>query len=265
MTNAPVQTRLAATILLLRDGRDGLEVFMLQRHHQIDFAKGAMVFPGGRLDPEDGNPAVTARCRGVEGLSASEIGLRVAGIRETFEECGVLLAHRRGSDDLIDADGVGALEERYRADLQAGELSIVQLVESEDLELACDRLVLFAHWITPEMMPKRFDTHFFLAQAPADQLALHDGHESVDSVWTTPAAAAAEAEAGRRTIIFPTLMNLRKLGRSQRAADAIRAARADRIVTVLPRVQPGDDGQPVLHIPAEAGYDVVNAPVDGLR
>jgi hypothetical protein len=115
------------------------------------------------------------------------------------------------------------------------------------------------------MMPKRFDTHFFLARAPADQLALHDGQEAVDSLWTTPASAVAEAESGRRTIVFPTLLNLRKLGRSRRVDEALEAARADRIVTVLPKLLRDEAGQPILQIPEEAGYDITDAPVPGLR
>jgi hypothetical protein len=113
-------------------------------------------------------------------------------------------------------------------------------------------------------MPKRFDTHFFLVSAPADHLAIHDGKESVDSVWTRPADAVAEAEAGRRTIIFPTLMNVQKLGRSRSVAEAFDAARREPIVTVFPRVEQRD-GVATMVLPADAGYDVTEAPVDDQR
>ena len=123
------------------------------------------------------------------------------------------------------------------------------------MRLACDTLVPFAHWITPENLPKRFDTHFFLAAAPADHLAIHDGHESVDSIWIRPADAMAGAEDGRYTIIFPTLRNVAKLGNSSNTADAMAAARNDNIVTVLPHMEQRADGM-YLCIPPEAGYDL---------
>ena len=104
-------------------------------------------------------------------------------------------------------------------------------------------------------LPKRFDTHFYLAVAPADHLAVHDGHESVDSVWIRPADAFADAEAGRRTIIFPTLRNIAKLGMSNTTAEALAAAQADTIVTVLPTMEKREDGM-YLCIPPEAGYDL---------
>jgi hypothetical protein len=157
-----------------------------------------------------------------------------------------------------------ALEERHRAALDAHEIAIDALAEREDLELACDALVPFAHWITPEFMPKRFDTWFFLVAAPPDQVAVHDGHESVDSVWIRPQDAVAEAESGRRTIIFPTLLNVKKLGRSASVADAIAAARRDPIVTVLPTLADTERGKMML-IPIEAGYELSEAPLDAVR
>jgi hypothetical protein len=119
--------------------------------------------------------------------------------------------------------------------------------------------VPFAHWITPEFMPKRFDTWFFLVAAPEDQVAVHDGREGVDSVWIRPADAIAEAEAGRRIIIFPTLLNVQKLGRSASVAEALAAAHREPIVTVLPRVFETAAGS-VLRIPAEAGYGISRRP-----
>jgi hypothetical protein len=104
------------------------------------------------------------------------------------------------------------------------------------------------------MVPKRFDTYFFLVAAPPDQVALHDGGESVDSVWTTAQHALAEAEAGRRTIIFPTLMNLNLLGLSQDVAAALARTRARKLVTVRPALGRTPDGKPELVIPPEAGY-----------
>jgi 8-oxo-dGTP pyrophosphatase MutT (NUDIX family) len=248
--------------MLLRDGVQGLEVFLVERHHQIDFAGGASVFPGGKLHPSDGDPALRSCSRGGEVLNDDELALRAAAIRESFEECGVLLARPEGSDELVSAARLADLWKRHRAEMQQHRVSLAQLALEEGLELACDLLVPFAHWITPEGMPKRFDTHFFLVPAPPSQVASHDGHENVSGRWVRPAEALADADAGRRTIIFPTRMNLARLGRSATVAEAIASARASRIVTVLPRVTRGPDGAPVLQIPPEAGYDISSAPLD---
>ena len=250
----------SATILLLRDRGGDLEVFMVQRHHQVDFAMGALVFPGGKVDPADREPGLRERCSGAPD-SDDELTVSVAAIRETFEESGILLARLGSSNDLVSGEHLREIESRHRDALNRGETTLREIIDAEDLRLACDLLVRFAHWITPELAPKRFDTHFFLVAAPPDQVALHDGGESVDSTWTTPSAALADADAGRCTIVFPTRLNLMKLGRSQRVEEALAAARASSIVTVMPRVEQTDAG-PVLRIPPEADYDVTHASLD---
>ena len=253
----------AATIMLVRNGPEGLEVFMVVRHHQIDFASGALVFPGGKVDPRDTHESVRGRVDGAMGLDDFEFAMRVAAIREAYEECGVLLARAEGSDALIDAARLAALEP-HRDALNKGEIGIGDMLAGERLRLAADLLTPFAHWITPNMMPKRFDTRFYVAMAPEDHLAVHDGSESVDSVWIRPADAVREAEEGKRTIIFPTRVNIQKLGRHADVADAIETARGARIVTVLPQVTKNDAGAPVLRIPAEADYDVTEEPLSAV-
>lgn len=243
----------SATIMLVRDGDAGLEVFMVVRHHQIDFASGALVFPGGKLDDGDKAPGIRARCDGAAPDDGA-LALQVAAIREAFEECGVLLARPKGSSDFVSAARLAELEP-WRDHLHKGRVDMLAFLEEHDLHLACDTLVPFAHWITPAMMPKRFDTHFYVAIAPSDHVALHDGHESVDSVWIRPDVALADAEAKRRTVIFPTRMNIEKLGRSANVRDAVVAARSNRVVTVLPEMR-DVDGVKMLCIPAEADYCV---------
>jgi 8-oxo-dGTP pyrophosphatase MutT (NUDIX family) len=178
----------------------------------------------------------------------------VAAIREAFEEAGVLLARNAQTGNVVDAARLSALEP-YRDALNKGELGIAEFLERENLRVAADMLTPFAHWITPSMMPKRFDTHFYLAEAPADHLAVHDGSESVDSVWIRPQAALEEAEAGKRTVIFPTRMNVEKVGRSANVAHAIEEAR---------KVTKNEAGEPILRIPAEAGYCVTDEPLDAV-
>ncbi|WP_439817341.1 NUDIX hydrolase [Zavarzinia sp. CC-PAN008] len=254
----------AATVLLLRDGAQGLEVFMVQRHHQIDFASGALVFPGGKIDKTDSDPRLRARAPEGSHLDDTTFAMRVAAIREAFEECGVLLARPAGEAQLIAASRLDAFDDTWRPRLAKGECGIMDLLEAEDLNLAVDLLVPFAHWITPTMMPKRFDTHFYLAVAPHDHVLLHDGEESVDGLWITPQAALDDAKAKRRTVIFPTRQNLWKLGRCASVDEAVRTASSTPIVTVLPEMRT-IDGEQFLCIPAEAGYEVTQASVkDGL-
>jgi 8-oxo-dGTP pyrophosphatase MutT (NUDIX family) len=223
----------SASVLLLRDGLAGLEVFMLERHHAMDFADGATVFPGGKVDEGDRSALARRSATGAVDVAAGEAALRIAALRETFEECGVLLARPAGRPELVGASRLEGIAERYREHLRSGAGAIDELLSGEDLELACDLLVPFSRWITPEDSPKRFDTFFYLAAAPADQAALHDGHESVDSLWTTVADAAAAAAAGRRKIILPTLANLRLLGESTSVAEALTAASRRRIEPIL--------------------------------
>lgn len=243
--------RPAATILLLRDGPDGIEVFMVVRHHAIDFAAGALVFPGGRVEPPD--HALAGRL-GPEGSDTAAMAFRIAAIRETFEECGVLLARPRGSGRLVGAPTLKRLEERHRVALNAGSIGFDAVLDSEGLLPAPDLLVHFAHWITPSNQPKRYDTQFFLAEAPAEHLAVHDGHEAVESIWITPARALAGAANGLYKLVFATAKNLEKLGRSPTVSAAMDAAAGATVVTVQPHAVKLEGHKRLLRIPAEAGY-----------
>jgi 8-oxo-dGTP pyrophosphatase MutT (NUDIX family) len=239
--------RPAATIMLVRDGDQGLEIFMVVRHREIEFAAGALVFPGGRV--EEGDAEIAAAVAPDLPLAA----FRVAGIRETFEECGVLLA--RGADGrLVPGDRLLALEAEHRQALCAGQRRFADILATETLTPVPEAMLPFAHWITPADLPKRFDTHFFLAEAVPDQLAAHDGGESVDSIWIRPADALAEAEAGSRTVLFPTRKNLERLASFVTVAEAMAATREARVVSVQPEIILTEDGTRMLRIPAEAGY-----------
>jgi 8-oxo-dGTP pyrophosphatase MutT (NUDIX family) len=245
----------AATVMLLRDGHDGMEVFMIVRHHKSDVHAGALVFPGGRVDAEDYDLAVDG---GVfpeqDGVDASMAALRVAAVRETFEECGVLLARARGEAALVSAARLRDIEATHRAAMIRGERTFGAILAAENLVLAPESMVYFAHWISPERSPTRFDTHFFLAAAPSDQVALHDGQEAVDSVWIQPGTALERARVGTYQVVFPTQMNLQKLGRHPLSATAMDAARASRVVTVMTKQERAGGGVRVLRIPLEAGY-----------
>jgi 8-oxo-dGTP pyrophosphatase MutT (NUDIX family) len=227
---------------------------MMVRHDEIDFASGALVFPGGSVDPNDKEVVARPELYTSGGLSdPALLGLRVAAIRETFEESGILLARPAGSATIVSAERAMQLETAHRAALCEGKVKFSDVLAEAKLVLALDLLVPFAHWITPITVPKRFDTHFFLAVAPDDQVGAHDGKESVDSVWVSPREALEGADSGRFKILFPTKINIIKLALKATATEAIETARASKIVTVLPEVI-SVDGKRALRIPAEAGY-----------
>ena len=257
-TIAIATPRLAATVILLRDSNDsgdGMEVFMIVRHQSNDFASGALVFPGGRVDPEDHDIAADASVFPPQaGMDADSAALRVAAIRETFEECGVLLARARGDTALVSAARLREIDAAHRPALARGERTFGAMLVAEKLVLAVDAMVHFAHWITPVHVPKRFDTHFFLAAAPSDQVALHDGNEAVDSIWITPQCAIEDTQTGTYKLVFPTQMNLQKLARHTPSAAALDAARASRVVTVVPVQERAGNGVRVMRLPLEAGY-----------
>jgi 8-oxo-dGTP pyrophosphatase MutT (NUDIX family) len=252
-----VKPRPASTILLLRDGaaRKEIEVFMMVRHYEIDFNSGALVFPGGSVDKGDNeiiaNPALYS---GGEGMDAGELSFRIAAIRETFEESGILLARPKGSKALVDAGRAGEIEAAHRTALCEGKISFLKVLTDNGMLLALDELVPYAHWITPEGMPKRFDTWFFLAAATPEQAGAHDGKESTDSIWLSPRQALAGAESGRFKVPFPTTRNLIKLGKQASVKAALDDSRGKSVVTVTP-VMTRNNGGRQLRIPLEAGYD----------
>ena len=266
MTKEIAPLKPAATVLLVRDcvkENDTIEVFMVVRHHQIDFASGALVFPGGKVDEADMDPDLVQFLpeaeRGEDPLRA----FKIASIRESFEEANILLARNRETGSLVTHDRLEELAEKYRMPLQNGEVPIIDMLRDENLELATDLLGHYAHWLTPVHMPKRFDTHFFIAKAPPHQLAAHDGEESVDSVWVGPNEVMEDADKGIYTVIFPTRMNIEVLGRFATAEDAVENAKGTDTFTVLPEMEITEEGKFLL-IPEEAGYSVTRRSIDAV-
>ena len=258
MSKEPAPIRPAATILLVRDDPQ-FEVLMVKRHHQIDFASGALVFPGGKTHAGDHDVQWSQRSVGWDAFPEIERELRIAAIREAYEEAGILLARNAagvmfsGDDRAHEARDAVAQDQR----------PFLDLVKELDLFLDLGSLSAFARWITPSMMPKRFDTWFYVARAPEDQLAACDGWETVDSEWITPGDALRLAATGERKVIFPTRMNLQLLAESSSAEDAITRAIDRPLVTVEPKVEPREGG-PVLVIPHDAGYGAVEEPLSAV-
>jgi 8-oxo-dGTP pyrophosphatase MutT (NUDIX family) len=256
MPTETIAPRPASTILLLRDSaKDEVEVFMMVRHYEIDFNSGALVFPGGSVDQGDrGIIAKPELYSGGAGLDETELSFRIAAIRETFEESGILLARPRGSNILVDAKRASEIEAGHRTALCEGKTSFRQVLTDSGMTLALDLLVPYAHWITPEGVPKRFDTWFFLAAAPPEQAGAHDGKESTDSIWLSPREALAGGDSGRFKLPFPTTRNLIRLGKQASVNAALDDATGKPIVTVMPVVTRLNGGRQ-LRIPLEAGYD----------
>jgi 8-oxo-dGTP pyrophosphatase MutT (NUDIX family) len=260
MTDQPdsVPVLPAATILLVRDDPE-FEVLMVKRHHQIDFASGALVFPGGKIHAGDHDPAWEHRTTGWERSLSNKRPLRIAAIREAYEETGILLARHSDGATFRGDDRAG----EARDEVATNRLDFLELVERLDVRLDLDALSVFARWITPALTPKRFDTWFYIAAAPADQLALCDGWETVDVEWIAPAEALRLAELGERKVIFPTRMNLKLLAEAADARDAVVRACGRTLVTVQPEVVSSPEGR-VLVIPPEAGYGDVAEPMENV-
>lgn len=252
----------SSTVIIARNSQteDSMEIFMVVRHHQIDFASGALVFPGGKVSSSDTDPQLRNYCSGVENCSDEALTLGLAAIRESFEECGILLARSENETQLLSNDSLNKLQ-HYRPALEKKEVTLLELAQQEKLIFTLEQLHHFAHWVTPELMPKRFDTHFYLTQAPLDQVGSHDGSESVDSIWISPQQALNSADKGELKVIFPTRMNLMRLAQFNRVDDAISNCRKQDVVTIMPWTeQRGSES--VLCIPENAGYAVRELPLE---
>jgi 8-oxo-dGTP pyrophosphatase MutT (NUDIX family) len=230
----------AATILLLRDGSDDrVEVLLLERHIESDFAGGALVFPGGKVDAADReldparwtgrDPALMRELLGAES-DRDALGLMVAAVRETFEEADVLLASRGGrpvtDEDLREAS---FREARRRLSSREERFDWRDWLEAEDLVLDLGALAPWAWWVTPKGQHKRFDTRFFAAMLPEEQSAAHDDVEMTALRWSSPHDALQAQREGRMTVIYPTRKNLEALAEHPSARTAWAAADGGRV------------------------------------
>ncbi|MCB9728430.1 MAG: NUDIX domain-containing protein [Deltaproteobacteria bacterium] len=244
--------RPAATVVLL-DGESPPRILLLQRHRKSGFMARAHVFPGGRVDPEDAAPALLRRVAGVEAaaLGASmalepteAMAHLVAAVRETFEEAGILLGRAA-------AEPASSLE-RWRERLNAREVAFAEMAEACDLQIDGGALSYFAHWVTPPIEPRRFDTRFFLARAPRGQRGAHDGRETTASVWLDARRALEEHAAGRFPLAPPTWRILGDLAPGADAGDPIRrAAEAASVQRIMPHAVQ-EEGAFVLALPGDA-------------
>jgi 8-oxo-dGTP pyrophosphatase MutT (NUDIX family) len=264
----PAIPKKAATVILLRESQpEGVEVFLLKRHEKSSFMAGNFVYPGGRVDRNDGSTETCNRCKGVspaeahrmlgESISPDEsIAHWVAGIRELFEEAGVLFA----------CDDAGALFhvenrkqqeklEHYRNLLQQGELTICQVVQEEKLFLALDQLHYYAHWITPEARSERFDTRFFLACHPEGQEATYDRKETTVGAWLTPRKALEENIQGHVALSPPTLKTLEDLSRFSSIPEVFTSLKDNKIQPIIPILTKAGD-QTLIIFPWDPEFEI---------
>lgn len=256
-----VEPQSATTLMLLREGAAGPEVFLVQRTRHSGFLPNAWVFPGGRVDAGDalvghpsviGGDAVVARW-GID--PAVAIGHLVAGVRETFEECGIWLGERPPP----------ATE---RGPLAAGERTFAEVLAASGATVDLDRLAPWAWWITPAVERRRFDTRFLVAVVDADAIGAHDERETVASGWFSPARLVEEATLGTFPMAPPTWWTLRELAahhtvcaileaaesRPQRPIQPIMEFRPEGLTLLLPG-HPSHPEAAIPGLPTEVVFD----------
>ena len=242
--NVPANPRPAATVVVLRDSPAGPEVFMVRRHEGTAFMGGAHVFPGGRVDPNDEADATTwcdgivhARSQLADLPAAEAVAYHVAAARELFEEAGVMLA-RDSRGRFVSLAGAAA-HDRFKAArpaVHAGRTTMREVVEREGLRLALDALILFAHWVTPPIDTRQFDTRFFLSRVPPYQSPAHDDTETTHSAWIRPSDAIAASADGDIVLPPPTYTTLRELEPFSSVDAALTWAQRRRIVRRMPHL-----------------------------
>lgn len=252
----------AATVILMREEIKGdFEIFMVKRSSRSTFGS-LYVFPGGKLDPEDSENDLYPYCEGMNNEEASkQLGIKenglsfwIACIRECFEEVGVLLTN---PDDSILQDTYKLT--KLRKELNNKEITFKEICVSESLRLRTKNIVPCAHWITPDIETKRFDTRFFLAKVNAKQLASHDGFELTESFWIKPADALAKLKNGEMNMILPTIKNIEKLAEFSSSTEAFNYFEGlgdNAIPPILPKFIK-KDGEWVGFLPGEEGYENV--------
>lgn len=260
--------RNAATVILTRDGDQGMEIFLMRRHRAQSFMASAFVFPGGALDEDDADPDLTSSIAGLTAGEAAKnlqevdvapqtaFSLYMAAIRETFEEAGVLLAYNQDGSPLQypDERTAGRLSQARRA-VHKKELSLKELAKQENIRFAFDLLTPFAHWMTPDIEKKRFDTRFFLARIPAGQIPLHDAVEMTESRWMTPSEALAAHRQREIRLMPPTLRSLEDISGFNDTASLVRSVQKKRIYPILPQARKINEALHLL-LPHDPDYSI---------
>ncbi|HZE65896.1 MAG TPA: NUDIX hydrolase [Sporichthyaceae bacterium] len=247
----PVPARDAATVMLLRERDGATQVYTLRRQRTMNFGAGMYVFPGGSVDPRDASDATgwvgpePAEWAAAFSVSADLArSLVCAAVRETFEESGVLLA---GPDEhSVVADTSGEDWEADRRALLDRTLSLAEFLDRRGLCVRADLLRPWAHWITPEVEPKRFDTRFFVAAMPTGQRTREFGEEADQVEWIAPGVAVERWKAGQMRVMPPTLITLAELAEFKTVAETLAGAADRHIRLIMPGVAMRGDEVHVL-------------------
>jgi 8-oxo-dGTP pyrophosphatase MutT (NUDIX family) len=258
----------AATVILLRNKEpEGFEVFLLKRHEKSSFMGGNFVYPGGRVDQDDGSSEICSLSKGFTFEEAQKIlggtfspeesfAHWIAAIRELFEEAGVLLAYDQ-KGNLFQLRNRDEREKflHYRESLQKAGLTICEMAQKEKLLFALDQLHYYAHWITPEARSERFDTRFFLVRYPSGQEASHDQKETTAGAWITPQKALEENLKGEVVLSPPTLKTLEDLSRFKTIEEIFASLRNREIRHILPVLTKISSG-PLIIFPWDPEYEI---------
>lgn len=251
--------RLAATVMLVRPaGEANFEVYMLRRSEASHFVPDVYVFPGGTLDEADVSDWALARARGVDAQALARqyraeispafpapfgspetreaAGLLIAALRELFEEAGVLIACDAHGKPL-DAEDLQPHRERLqqaREQVREGALPFARLLEELDAFADARALALFSQWITPPVYPRRYNAHFYVAQASPGEVALADAFETHDGVWIAPQAALDACRDGSFRMVYPTIKHVERLAQFPTAQALMEFARTKTIYSIMP-------------------------------
>ncbi len=251
MNRAEVTPRDAATLVVVRDVPAGIEVFCVERHPKSGFLGGAIVFPGGKVDPDDASPEWESA---VAGRASEDRAARIAGCREALEEAAIL--------PVLRGSGAVTHEELLAIRSRGAAEPLRALLTSRGLRLDLDALHPFARWITPPVESRRFDTRFYVTVLPAGQRGAHDDRETTSSFWATPAAVLTRFDEGRVQLLPPTHRTLEILAGATSSAEAIALAARMVLDPICPRLV-SQDGTMALVLPGDPAHDVREARVPG--
>jgi 8-oxo-dGTP pyrophosphatase MutT (NUDIX family) len=218
----------------MRDGSAGMEVLLLKRHRSSGFVPGAYVFPGGRVDEADSDPALMELALHFRAANVAS-HYWFAAVREVFEETGVLLARTAGGQWVSDTTSSQEMQD-LRLALLGERVSLKVVLERCNGRIDFDDVVYFAHWITPVAEPRRYDTRFFAARVPAGREVSADSREMTDALWLSPAAALARFAKRTLPMVFPTVRTLEQLAQFKTTADALQKLRVRDVEPVMPRL-----------------------------